>query len=153
MVLLECQSINQDKFEGRCTTLSWWNHPKTQWLALGKVHVSRLGSFCLQTGKLQYGYWARLSFQCHLDEFWYCFAGWCGKGLSRSNWVFLSSFSAREQCWHYSQDHRGVPLQGRQQLWLRAERLVASPVKNKEGTSTGRGNLGRGKRKVRRWMS
>lgn len=149
MVLLECQSINQDKFEGRCTTLSCWNHPKTGWL----VQMFGSGFFNFQTGKIQYRYRAGLSFHAFWIDFWYHFAEWCGKGLAGGNWIFLSSFSAREQCWHYSQDHRGVPLQRRQQLWLCAQRLVASPVKNEKGTVTGRGGLGSGKRKVRRWMS
>lgn len=52
-----------------------------------------------------------------------------GKGLSGVTVSFSLPFSTRKQCWHYSQDHWSVPLQGRQQLWLCAERLVVPPVK------------------------
>lgn len=130
--------------------LSWSNHPWAWWLALARIHVSRL-HFVPLNREATIG--DGLSFYWCLAEFCYYLAEWHGKGLCGGNQVVFSSFSARKQCWHYSQDHWGVPLQGRQQLWLCAQRLVASLLRNEWGTNTGRGDLGSRKRKERRWLS
>lgn len=130
--------------------LSWSNHPWAWWLALARIHVSRLHFVPLnREDTIGDG----LSFYWCLAEFCYYLAEWHGKGLCGGNQDVFSSFSARKQCWHYSQDHWGVPLQGRQQLWLCAQRLVASLLRNEWGTNTGRGDLGSRKRKERRWLS